>query len=255
MALQVADIRTAARTLLNDAAGGPVQRYSDDVLFEFIFQAVQAHSLSRPDLFSAEATLTAGASAPDDRFQATRLYHSGPLDSLRMMEVLEYLPASGSSWMAVNEVDYPQLVDQTAEVAAAGAVVQRRSESSPLLYGGSADDRDQRTAPEWARHPKSPNRFFFTPAPAAGAQLRVEYSQIPALAPGATEIPLLGDGYRTSMIHAVVWLAESVNDASVVSGRARMFQEAFMGALNVEAQARVITDEQEQTPTQAEARG
>ena len=253
----VSQVEVGARSLLNDL-GGPSRRYEKARFVDWITQAVRQHSLLRPDLFAAEATLT--AAGPMAQFKAGRIYHSAPADSLRLMEVLEYRPAGSTVWTAVNEVAYPQLVDQTAVVGSGATSVQGVNERAGLLYGGSVDDRDTSTTPEWARHPKSPNRFFFTPAPRAGAELRVEYSKIPAaIAPDYNETTLiedLTDGYLTTMIHCVVWLAESVDDPEVVSGRAEMFRQSFMQSLTGEAQARQIVDDRGQTElTQEQAGG
>ena len=239
------EIEVGARELLNDV-GGPTQRYSRANLISWMTQALRLHALHRPDLFSAEGEMVAaGADAP---FRADRILQSAPTTgenaSIRLMDVLEYRAAGSQRWTAVNLVDYAQMVDQG--IVSRGTSQARRTIPRGILFGGSDDDTVQ-ARPEWARRPKNPNGFVFTPAPPRGSILRIEFARVPPATPPnydqTTVVPYLSDAYSTTMIHCVVWLAESVNDRSVVSGRAQMYQTSFLQALVGEMEARVITDD------------
>jgi hypothetical protein len=56
---------------------------------------------------------------------------------------------------------------------------------------------------------------------------------------------LLPDAYLTSVVEGTVYLAESIDNEHVNSGRAKLFQDAFTQGLGVGLQARVVTDTEE----------
>jgi len=110
-----------------------------------------------------------------------------------------------------------------------------------------------RTAPNWLnedagqpvnfmRHVRNPNRFFVYPRPAAGVVLVGEYAQTPPDYTLDQEITFPTDAYFPVVVDGVVFLAESIDNEHVNSGRAKLFQDAFVQGLGVSLQSRTITD-------------
>jgi hypothetical protein len=95
------------------------------------------------------------------------------------------------------------------------------------------------------RHVRNPNKFFVYPRPTAGVILVGEYAQVPpnyALNDTILRIP---DAFFPVLVDGVVFLAESVDNEHVNSGRAKLFQDAYTQALGVSLQSRVVTDTEE----------
>jgi hypothetical protein len=95
------------------------------------------------------------------------------------------------------------------------------------------------------RHVRNANKFFVYPRPTAGVTLVGEYAQSPATYALNDTIALLSDAYLTSVVEGTVYLAESIDNEHVNSGRAKLFQDAFTQGLGVGLQARVVTDTEE----------
>jgi hypothetical protein len=53
------------------------------------------------------------------------------------------------------------------------------------------------------------------------------------------------DSFLTTVVDGTVYLAESVDNEHVDSGRAKLFYDSFVQSLGVNAQSRVITDTEE----------
>jgi hypothetical protein len=115
----------------------------------------------------------------------------------------------------------------------------------------SRDMLDQ-SYPEWVseppgqpinfmRHVRNPNKFFVYPRPALNTVLIGEYVQSPPAYTLAQTIEL-PDGYFSTVIDGTVFLTESIDNEHVLSGRAKLFQDAFVQGLGVGLQSRVITD-------------
>ena len=92
------------------------------------------------------------------------------------------------------------------------------------------------------RHVRNPNRFFVYPAPAAGVVLIGEYAQTPPDYTLDQEITFPTDAYFPATVDGVVFLAESIDNEHVNSGRAKLFQDSFIQGLGVSLQSRTITD-------------
>lgn len=52
----------------------------------------------------------------------------------------------------------------------------------------------------------------------------------------------LPDAYFTVIVDGVIFLAESVDDEHVNSGRAKLYQDSFVQSLGVSLQSRILTD-------------
>jgi hypothetical protein len=92
------------------------------------------------------------------------------------------------------------------------------------------------------RHVRNPNRFFVYPAPEAGVVLVGEYAQTPPDYTLNQEITFPTDAYFPTAVDGVVFLAESIDNEHVNSGRAKLFQESFTQTLGVAMQSRTVTD-------------
>jgi hypothetical protein len=201
------DVITETRRILQDIDSP--QRYSDTVLLGFANQALKRIAVLRPDLFAYVGTVTCTTDA---------VLQNAPSDSIRIIEVYSVVGGNG-----VIEVDRETL-----------------DQSLPAWMNDTAA-----AATNWMRHVRNPNRFFIYPKSPAAQQLVVEYAQIPPTYDGITTVTLIPDAYFPCVIDATVFLAESVDNEHVNSGRAKLFHESFTQALGVSLKGRTITDTEE----------
>jgi hypothetical protein len=181
-------------------------RYSDAVLLGFVNQTLKRIAILRPDLFSYIGELPTTANS---------VLQTLPSDSARLVEIFQVKDAN-----AVTEVTR-DVLDQ----------------STPGWVGETAG-----TPVNFMRHVRNPNKFFLYPRPASGTVLIGEYIQSPPTYTINQTVGLLPDAYFPVVVDGTVFLAESVDNEHVNSGRAKMFQESFTQALGVSLQSRVVTD-------------
>jgi hypothetical protein len=199
-----ADVITEARRLIQDTK--LPYRYSDDLLLGFVNQTLKRMVMLRPDLF---AVITEIGTEPDTVLQTC------PADSMRLIEVFQVKDGN-----AVTEVDRETL-DRTAPSW------QREAPGEPVNF---------------MRHVRNPNRFFVYPRPVQGVVLITEYAQSPPNYTLQQTIAAPTEAYFPSIVDGVVFLAESVDDEHVNTGRAKLFQDAFLQGLGFSLQSREITD-------------
>lgn len=202
--MKLVDVLTEVRRLVQDVK--TPQRYSDAVLLGFANQVLRRIAVLRPDLFAyiGEIPCTPGT-----------ILQASPADSIRIMEIFQVKDGNG-----VTEVNRETL-DQT--------------------YPGWANDAAG--APlNWMRHVRNPNKFFVYPKPLPGIVLIGEYAQTPPIYNISDTVALLPDAYEPVVIDGTVFLAQSIDNEHVSSGRAQMFQQLFVQALGVTAQLRSLTD-------------
>lgn len=197
------DVITEVRQLIQDTR--VTYRYSDIVLLGFINQIIKRMVVIRPDLFSVVADISTTANV---------VLQSTPTDSLRLVEIFQVKNGD-----AVTEVSRDTL-DQT--------------------YPGWVNEPSGFPV-NFMRHVRNPNKFFVYPRPSSGVVLVGEYVQIPANYILSDTIGL-PNAYLPAIVDGTIYLAESVDNEHVNSGRAKMYQESFMRNLDVGLQARVITD-------------
>ena len=270
--MKVREVIAGARRLVSDDGPASRQRSTDADYVDWVEQALGEIAQPRPDLFAAERVLTAEAvpvpfdpiSAP--RFQVGSNYHEGPADSFRIIEIIRYQPnapgnrrragsALDDNWYPADEISYRPLADISgvatlSSAHAGGAAVATVRPNNPLRARRGPDTGlyTQDNRPQWARHPQSPNNFFFFPKPVAGGKVHVQYAKnpIPLDVPAGRsvmEVDLpIAEVYRPTVVKCVAWMAESVNDESVNSGRAEMLNQAWRAAIAQEAESREITD-------------
>lgn len=202
-----ADIITEARVLVQDTRAP--YRYSDTLMLGWVNQTLKRMSVLRPDLFSFIGDIPTVANT---------VLQSCPSDSLRLVEIFQIKNGDAVTEVNRDVLDqmYPNWVNEAAGI--------------PVNF---------------MRHVRSPNKFFLYPRPSAGVVLVGEYAQVPPVYTIAQTIALLPDAYLPVAVDGVVFLAESVDNEHVNSGRAKLFQDSFAQTLATGLQVRSITDTEE----------
>lgn len=181
-------------------------RYSDMVLLGFVNQTLKRMAGFRPDLFSVIADIP---TVPNTVVQ------SCPYDSLRLVEIFQIKGGN-----VVTEVNR-EMLDRTTPNW------MSTPPGNPVNY---------------IRHPRNPNKFFVYPRPTPGIILIGEYARIPPIYSLNESIEAPDEAYFPVIVDGVVFLAESVDNEYVNSGRAKMFFDLFVQGLGVSLQSRQITD-------------
>lgn len=198
------EIITEARRLIQDTK--TPYRYSDAVMLGFVNQTLKRMVTIRPDLFAVIGDFTTTANT---------VLQSCPADSTRLIEIFQV--KNGNATTEVNRAT----LDRTEPNW------QNETAGQPVNY---------------MRHVRNPNRFFVYPRPAAGVVLVGEYAQTPPDYTLEQEITSPTDAYFPVAVDGVVFLAESIDNEHVNSGRAKLFQDSFVQGLGVSLQSRTITD-------------
>lgn len=201
------EIITEARRLISDTK--VTYRYSDAIMLGWVNMTLRRTAVLRPDLFGVIGDI---ATTPNTVLQST------PSDSLRLIEIFQ--------------------------VKNGDAVTESRRETLDQMYPNWVNEAAG-TPVNFMRHVRNPNKFFVYPRPTAGVILVGEYAQVPPnYAPNDT-ILRIPDAFFPVLVDGVVFLAESVDNEHVNSGRAKLFQDAYTQALGVSLQSRVVTDTEE----------
>jgi hypothetical protein len=201
------DVILEVRRLLSDTL--TPQRYSDTFLLGFVNQTLKRISILRPDLFALIGDISTTANT---------VLQSMPSDSIRLMEIFQIKNGDAITEVSRETFDqtYPNWVNETPGI--------------PVNF---------------MRHVRNPNKFFVYPRPISGVILVGEYAQTPPTYSLNATIALLPDAYFPSVVDGVLFLAESIDDESANSGRAKVFQDSFVQSLGVSLQSRTITDTDE----------
>lgn len=201
------EVITEVRRLIQDTK--TPYRYSDAVLLGFVNQTLKKMVVLRPDLFAVIGDFT---TTPNTVLQ------SCPSDSVRLMQIFQV--KNGDAVTEVSKETLDRMLPNWVNEAA----------GTPVNF---------------MRHVRNPNKFFVYPRPTAGIVLVGEYAQSPATYALNDTVALLPDAYLTSVVEGTVYLSESIDNEHVNSGRAKLFQDAFVQGLGVGLQSRVITDTEE----------
>ena len=201
------EIITEARRLIQDTK--TTFRYSDAVMLGWVIMTLRRTAVLRPDLFGVIGDIS---TTPNTVLQST------PADSLRLIEIFQ--------------------------VKNGDAVTESRRETLDQMYPNWVNEAAG-TPVNFMRHVRNPNKFFVYPRPTAGIILVGEYAQVPPTYGLNDTILRLPDAFFPVIIDGVVFLAESVDNEHVNSGRAKLFQDAYTQALGVSLQSRVVTDTEE----------
>ena len=199
-----ADVVTEVRRLVQDQT--TPYRYSDTVLLGYVNQTLKRMSILRPDLFTDIVDIPTTA---DSAVQAL------PAEAIRLVDIFQ---VKGGN--AITEVDretmnrnYPGWMNEAAGI--------------PVNF---------------MRHVKNPDRFFLYPRPAAGVVLVGEYAASPVNYTINASINVISDTYFPVIVDGTVYLAESIDDEHVQSGRAKLFYDSFVEQLGAGLQSRKLTD-------------
>lgn len=200
------EVITEARRLIQDTKS-PF-RYSDTVMLGFVNQTLKRMVLLRPDLFTTIGDIT---------LTADTVLQDCPAGAVRLVEIFRVKNGS-----AVVEVSRKTL-DQT--------------------YPDWVNDPADRPV-NFMRHVRNPTKFFVYPRPTSGVVLEGEYvAPLPDY--NLNDTIDLPEAYFSPLIDGVVFLAESVDDEHVNSGRAKLYQDSFVQSLGIGLQSRTITDTEE----------
>jgi len=199
-----AEIISEVRKLINDDR--VPFRYSDIDLLGFVNQTLKRMAMFRPDLFSYIGEVS---TAVNTTFQ------SMPTDSIRLVEIFGVKDGN-----TITEVDR-EVFDQT--------------------YPGWRTE-PAGTPVNFMRHVRNPNVYFLYPRPVSGVILLAEYAKVPTDYALNDPIAAPIDAYFPTVVDGTVYLAESVDDEHVNSGRAKLFLDSFTQSLGVSLQSREITD-------------
>lgn len=198
------DIIAETRRAINDSRAP--QRFTDSELLGFVNQTLKRMAMYRPDLF-----LQIG----DVSTTADTTVQNMPADSIRLVEIFGVKDGD-----TITEVDRDTF-DQTYP--------GWRSEASGVPVN-------------FMRHVRNPNVYFLYPRPTSGIVLLAEYAKVPSDYAVDETITAPIDAYLPVLVDGTVYLAESVDDEHVNSGRAKLFLDSFTQALGVSLQSREITD-------------
>jgi len=198
------DVIAQVRVLVQDER--EPYRYSDTVLLRFLNQTVKRMAMLRPDLFLVvrEVQTVAGA--------ATQTL---PQDAVRLVEV--YNVSGGNVVTEVNK----DTLDQTFPGW------RSATPGKPVNY---------------IRHVRNPTMFFLYPAPEAGVSVVAEYAAVPADYGLTDTITAPSTAYTPSLVDGIVYLAQSIDDEHVNSGRAKLFADTFAQSLDTGLRTQPVTD-------------
>ena len=193
-----------ARQLIQDVR--TPYRYSDTVMLGFVNDTLKRMAILRPDLFSYIGDIS---TTPNTVLQTM------PSDSVRLVEIFQVKGGSAMTEVTRETLDQasPTWVSETA--------------GTPINF---------------MRHVRNPNRYFLYPQPIAGIELVGEYVRSPINYIISATVSDLPDAYFSTVVDGTVFLAESVDNEHVNSGRAKLFQDSFIQSLGVSLQSRSITD-------------
>jgi len=201
------DVITEVRRLVQDESA-PF-RYSDTVLLGFVNQTIRRMVVLRPDLFTTVTTISTTPNLSEQSLPST---------AVRLVEIFRV--QNGTS---IEEVDrdqfdrtYPQWTTDPA--------------GTPTKY---------------IRHPRNPRAYFLYPRPSSGVVLIGEYVVTPPTYTLSANIAVLPDAYLPPLVDGTVYLAESVDNEHVNSGRAKLFYDSFTQTLGVDLQSRTVTDRED----------
>lgn len=198
------EIITDVRRIIQDV--DTPYRYSDTELLGYVNQTLKRMSVLRPDLFGEIGDIPV---TPDTSIQAL------PSDALRLIDIFQVKDGS-----AITEVDRETM-----------------SRSHPTWMSEASG-----VPTNFMRHVKNAERFFLYPRPTAGTILIGEYARVPSDYGLTDTITAPSESYMPVIVDGTVFLAESIDDEHVNTGRAKLFLDLFTSQLSTSLQSRAVTD-------------
>jgi len=211
-----AEVIAEVRVLIQDTR--VTFRYSDTVLLGFVNQTIRRMVMLRPDLFTTVTDISTVANLTEQTLPAT---------AVRLVDIFRV--KNGTSIEEVDRDQFDRAYPQWTTDAA----------GTPTKY---------------MRHPRNPRAYFLYPRPTAGTVLVGEFVVTPTAYAISDPIAVLPDAYFGVLIDGTVYLAESIDNEHVSSGRAKLFFDSFVQALGVDLQSRAVIDSEGgvmRTPTGA----
>lgn len=202
--MKASDIITECRRLLNDTV--TPYRYSDTMMLGYVNQMLKRTVVLRPDLFGeiGEITTTANSAV-----------QSLPAGAHRLIDLFQVKDGD-----ALTETDRETL-----------------SRHTPSWMSESAG-----TPVNFMRHPRNPTQFFLYPKPSSGIVLIGEYASVPADVALDDTITQPPQSFFGALIDGVMFLATSIDDEHINSGRTKVFLDSFTQQLGVSLENRALTD-------------
>jgi hypothetical protein len=198
------EVITEVRRIIQDVRAP--QRFSDAELLGYVNQILKRMVLLRPDLFT---------SIEDISTTENSVLQSLPAGAVRLVEIFRVKNGN-----ALTEVSREMLDQSTPSWTVTPA-------GTPVNY---------------VRHVRNPTRYYLYPPPIKNLLLVGEYVKTPITYTINAPITVLPDAYLPSLIDGTIFLAESVDNEHVNSGRAKLFQDSFIQGLGVALQSRTVTD-------------
>lgn len=200
-----ADIITECRRLLNDTV--EPYRYSTTMLLGYVNQVLKRTATLRPDLFGVVGEIAVTANTTIQEL---------PAGAHRLLDI--YQVKDGN---AVTEVDRETM-----------------SRHSPAWMTETAA-----TPVNFMRHIRNPTKFFLYPRPTADTVLIGEYASTPdTLTDVDDDIAQPPPSFLGALVDGVMFLASSVDDEHVNSGRSKVFLDSYTQQLGVSLENRVLSD-------------
>ena len=193
-----------SRRLLNDTVSP--YRYSDAMLLGYVNQVLKRTAVLRPDLFGMVGDI---AIVADSAIQSL------PADAHRLIDIFQ---VKGGN--AVTEVDRETM-----------------SRASPTWMSDTAG-----TPVNFMRHVRNPTKFFVYPKPTASVTLVGEYAVAPVDYTVDQTITAPPPSFFGALVDGIVFLASSVDDEHVNTGRAKVFLDSYTQQLGVSLQNRALND-------------
>jgi hypothetical protein len=190
--------------LLNDTL--VPYRYSDTMLLGYVNQTLKRTAVLRPDLFGETGDITV---------VANNALQSLPADAHRLIDIFQV--KNGDT---VTEVDRETM-----------------SRNHPSWMSDAAG-----TPVNFMRHVRNPTKFFLYPRPSANVTLVGEYAKTPIDYTINQTIDQPPTSFFGALVDGVLFLASSVDDEHVNSGRAKLFLDSFTQQLGVSLQNRALND-------------
>jgi hypothetical protein len=190
--------------LLNDTL--TPYRYSDAMLLGYVNQILKRTAVLRPDLFGETGDIAVAANTT---------LQSLPADAHRLIDIFQVKDGD-----TVTEVDRETM-----------------SRNYPAWMSDAAG-----TPVNFMRHVRNPTKFFLYPKPVVGTVLVGEYAKVPVDYTISQSITQPPSSFFGALVDGVVFLASSVDDEHVNSGRAKMFLDSFTQQLGVSLQNRALND-------------
>lgn len=199
-----AEVITEVRRLIQDTDAP--YRNSDAVLLGFVNHTVRRMVMLRPDLFTTITDISTVADLSEQTLPST---------AVRLVEIFRVKNGASIEEVARDDFDkaYRQWTTDPAGI--------------PTKY---------------MRHPRNPRAYFLYPRPSTGVVLVGEYVTTPPTYALTDPIAVLPDAYFAPVVDGTVYLAASVDDEYVNSGRAKLFLDSFLQGLGTSLQSRSVTD-------------